>query len=138
MTQLQKRSNIKAFESKILSEKDYQNFLDIIKKEDEKLNDISKTFSDITLETKRILDTIRDKSNDRRRKYGIKDGDEFDVHQNVDHHRDLPYDVTSQLLKSAKEVSIVFRDLFSLEPLCLHSKYQFLQNSCATLLITFI
>lgn len=78
-----------SFEEKLLKESDYKNFLDIIKKEDSKLYDISKQFSELTSETKRILDTIKEKSEDRKKGHGVS-GEE---HQRVDHHKSIPRNI---------------------------------------------
>jgi len=57
-----KKHAISSFEKKLLKEEDYALFIGQIKKEDETLMEISTKFSDLTTEAKRILDTIKSKS----------------------------------------------------------------------------
>jgi hypothetical protein len=61
-SQIDKKQRVLGLEQRILKEEDYRKFLAVVKVEDDKLYDISKTFSDLTSETKRILDTIKQKS----------------------------------------------------------------------------
>lgn len=49
----------------LMREEDYQFFLDKVKNQDNQLYDISLKFSDITKEAKKILDSLKDKSQSR-------------------------------------------------------------------------
>jgi len=49
----------------LLKEEDYMYFLDQVKNQDNQLYDISLKFSDITKEAKKILDSLKDKSDTR-------------------------------------------------------------------------
>jgi len=98
--QLEKKNRVLGLETKLLKTEDYKKFLDVIKDEDKKLYEISKSFSDLTTETKRVLDTIKEKSEGRKKEFGVTED-----HQHVDHHRHLPQDVKQKLLEAATEVN---------------------------------
>lgn len=92
-----------------MKEDDYRALLALMQEEDKKLYDISKQFSDLTTETKRILDTIKDKSTERKKNYNVNDESE----QKVDHHRAIPRNIRSTLdesLKDVKSLHYVFDD----------------------------
>mgnify|MGYP006893775957 CR=1 FL=1 len=55
----------------LLKESDYMNFLRQIKKEDELLYELSQKFTDLTQECKNILDKIKEKSEERKVKFGV-------------------------------------------------------------------
>jgi hypothetical protein len=99
--QMIKKNSVLGLEKKLLKEDDYKNFLEIVKTEDKKLFEISKTFAELTTETKRILDTINEKSDQRKKDHGV----EGEEHQAIDHHRFLPQDVKVGLLDAVKEVN---------------------------------
>lgn len=82
-----------------MKEEDYQFFLDQVKNQDNQLYDISLKFSDITKEAKRILDSLKDKSNSRQEQYGVKDEAKIE-----NHHKTLPREIKEKLLVTAKEV----------------------------------
>jgi hemerythrin superfamily protein len=83
----------------LLTEHDYQVFLDKIKEEDQKLYELSQKFADLTAEAKKILDDIKSKSKDRQQQFGVEG---VDV---KNHHRILPREIKEKLLDTAKEVS---------------------------------
>lgn len=83
----------------MLTEHDYQVFLDKIKEEDQKLYELSQKFADLTAEAKKILDDIKSKSKDRQQQFGVEG---VDV---KNHHRILPREIKEKLLDTAKEVS---------------------------------
>lgn len=56
-------------------------------------------FSDITKEAKRILDSLKDKSNTRQEQYGANDEAKIE-----NHHKTLPREIKEKLLVTAKEV----------------------------------
>lgn len=82
----------------LLKEEDYMYFLDQVKNQDNQLYDISLKFSDITKEAKKILDSLKDKSDTRQEQYGSKE----DKIEN--HHKTLPREIKEKLLVTAKEV----------------------------------
>jgi hypothetical protein len=58
-----------------MKESDYQFFLDTIKGEEKTLKEISQKFFEMTSETKRILDEVREKSDNRKEAHGVKESD---------------------------------------------------------------
>jgi len=79
--QTTKRESIMHLEKILLTENEYNHLLNQVKGEDTTLVEISQKFADLTGETKRILDTIRAKSDARKDAYGIEQGQE-DVRSN--------------------------------------------------------
>ena len=73
--QQQKKNAVMDFESKILHEKDYKEFTGILEKEDKNLYEISNKFSELTKEAKSILDDIRGRSDERKKKFGVENDD---------------------------------------------------------------
>ena len=94
-----KKQHIKQLETILMTEQDYQIFLDKIKEEDQRLYELSQKFADLTSEAKKILDEIKAKSNDRQKQHGVTG---VDV---KNHHRILPREIKEKLLDTAKEVS---------------------------------
>lgn len=84
----------------LLTEPEYQTLLGQVRNEDTTLVEISQKFADLTGETKRILDTIRDKSDKRKETFGIEGGQE-DVRNND--HRQLPKNLMDSLLEAKGE-----------------------------------
>ena len=82
-----------------MTEHDYQVFLDKIKEEDQRLYELSQKFAELTSEAKKVLDEIKDKSQNRQQQHGIEG---VDV---KNHHRILPREIKERLLDTAKEVS---------------------------------
>jgi hypothetical protein len=62
-----KKQHIKQLETILMTEHDYQVFLDKIKEEDQRLYELSQKFADLTTEAKKILDDIKTKSYDRKK-----------------------------------------------------------------------
>ena len=97
------KAEIKTFEQKLLKEEDYLFFLEQVKTQDNVLGELSQKFADITSEAKKILDNIRAKSEDRKQKYGVSDSD-----AGKSYHKDLPRDLMTDLINTAREVGIRF------------------------------
>lgn len=57
-----KKQHIKQLESILMTEHDYQVFLDKIKEEDQRLYELSQKFAELTSEAKKVLDEIKNKS----------------------------------------------------------------------------
>lgn len=95
-----KKDAIKQLEGVLMTEDDYKMFLTEIKKEDNSLVEISQKFADLTHEAKRILDSVKEKS-DKRKKYHEIDDTE-DEKTNM-HHRDLPKDLLDKLQDSVEK-----------------------------------
>jgi hypothetical protein len=98
-TQMTKKSAIQEFEKHLLHEDDYNNFLEVAKEDDKKLYEASVLFADLTKETKRILDTVKGKSDERKKSYGV-DGDDIKAH-----HKPLPKEIKSKLEDTGRDVS---------------------------------
>lgn len=82
-----KRDHIRELEPKLLKEEDYKKFLYYIKKEDEKLYQLSTKFAELTTSAKTILDDLKAKSGERQSSYGIQNGEDS---RNHDQARILP------------------------------------------------
>lgn len=83
-----------------MTEDDYKMFLEQIKKEDNSLVEISQKFADLTHEAKRILDSVKDKSDSRKNFHGIDDQVEETAKH---HHKDLPKDLLDKLQDSVEQ-----------------------------------
>lgn len=59
----------------LLTEVDYRHFLDQVKMQDNKLYDLSAKFAMLTKEAKKILDSLKDKSEDRKKAFGIDENE---------------------------------------------------------------
>ena len=70
-----KKRAVSDFEKILMKDSDYQFFLDEIKKEDGTLKEISQKFFELTAESKRILDEIKEKSTQRKKDFGVEDTD---------------------------------------------------------------
>jgi len=101
--QQHKKTTIQQFETILMKDTDYQEFLNVVKNEDKTLYEISQLFSDLTVEAKRILDDVKGKSDKRKEDFGETAGDKV-----VDHHKALPQEIKEQLLGAAEEVSKLF------------------------------
>jgi hypothetical protein len=70
-----KKRAVSDFEKILMKDTDYQFFLDEVKKEDVTLKEISQKFFELTAESKRILDEIKEKSTQRKKDFGVEDTD---------------------------------------------------------------
>jgi hypothetical protein len=93
-----KKMHIQQLETILMTEHDYQIFLDKIKEEDQRLYELSQKFADLTAEAKKVLDEIKNKSKERQSQHGVEG---VDV---KNHHRILPREIKEKLLDTAKEV----------------------------------
>lgn len=84
-----------------MKEEDYKYFLDEIKKEEVTLKEISQKFYELTTETKRILDDLKDKSTKRKEEHGVAD---TDGHTRSNHHRTFPKPLLDKLTNAIKDV----------------------------------
>lgn len=57
----------------LLTEDDYIHFLNQVKQQDNKLYDLSQKFATLTSEAKKILDSLKEKSENRKKSFGIDD-----------------------------------------------------------------
>ena len=97
-----KKNAIQDFEKVLMKESDYAYFLDEIKKEEVTLKEISQKFYELTSETKRILDEVKDKSTQRKEQHGVKESDGY---TRSNHHRKFPQRVMDKLQGAIKDVS---------------------------------
>ena len=86
----------------LLTEIDYLHFLNQVKEQDNKLYELSKKFADITSEAKKILDSLRDKSESRKKAFGI-DEDKGEYEKVITHHKSLPRELKEKLLSAITE-----------------------------------
>ena len=104
-----KKKAVQDFEKVLMKDSDYQSFLDEIKKEDVTLKEISQKFFELTSESKRILDEIKQKSTDRKAEFGVS---ENDGQTRSNHHKKFPERVMTKLGSAIEDVSTFL--LFSL------------------------
>ncbi len=95
-----KKKAIKDFEKILMKEDDYKFFINHVHNQGKQLYDLSAKFSELTKEAKRILDTIRAKSDQRKSDHGVMEGE-----STPNHHRELPTDVKDKLVNTVKDVS---------------------------------
>lgn len=86
----------------LLTETDYRYFLDRVKQQDNKLYDLSQKFADLTSEAKKILDSLKDKSEERKKSFGIDDS-QGKYEKVTVHHKPLPRELKEKLLSTATE-----------------------------------
>jgi hypothetical protein len=86
------------------------NFLKQVKKEDDMLYEVSQKFTDLTQECKNILDKIKDKSEERKAKYGVSDDDKGSAA--ATHHKPFPPHIKQALSQTTDDVSFSFTILF--------------------------
>lgn len=82
------------------------NFLKQVKKEDDMLYEVSQKFTDLTQECKNILDKIKEKSEERKAKYGVSDDDKDSAA--TTHHKPFPPHIKDALLQTTEDVSFFF------------------------------
>ena len=99
--QQQKKTAIRTLEDVLMTEHDYAHLINTVRNQDNMLYEISQKFTDLTKEAKRILDNIKDKSQQRKQNFGVDDGQE----KPQNHHRPMPQDVKEKLQATTKEVS---------------------------------
>lgn len=87
-----KKDAIKELERLLMTENDYRHFLNNVKAQDKQLIEISQKFSELSREAKRVLDSVKDKSESRKTQHGV----EGDAHYN-EHHKYLPQDLINKL-----------------------------------------
>ena len=95
-----KKSSIRNLERLLIHEDNYRHFLDQLKEQDAQLFDISTKFSELTKEAKRILDTIKEKSEARKQQHGVQEGEKIS-----NHHRSLPKKVKDEVATTLNDVS---------------------------------
>lgn len=93
-----KKHAIEAFEQQLLKDSDYALFIGQIKQEDATLFEISQKFTDLTSEAKRILDSIKGKSDQRKEEKGGENN--F-----IDHHKPFPRDVMTGITDLKTDVT---------------------------------
>jgi hypothetical protein len=109
-----KKQHIKQLETILMTEHDYQIFLDKIKEEDTRLYELSQKFADLTAEAKKVLDEIKNKSKERQIQHGVEG---VDV---KNHHKILPREIKEKLLDTAKDVSIpIHQTIFIRSIICI-------------------
>jgi len=81
------------------------NFLRQIKKEDDMLYELSQKFTDLTQECKNILDKIKDKSEERKTKFGVSDDEKGSLA--TTHHKPFPPHIKDALLQTTEDLSIL-------------------------------
>ena len=81
------------------------NFLRQVKKEDDMLYEVSQKFTDLTQECKNILDKIKDKSEERKAKYGVSDDDKDSAA--TTHHKPFPPHIKDALRQTTEDVSFI-------------------------------
>jgi hypothetical protein len=100
--QQSKRQSIRNLERVLVHEADYQQILAKLKEQDKELYEISVLFAELTKEAKRILDSIKEKSEGRKRELGREE------EQPQNHHRSLPEKVGGALEKASSDVSVAY------------------------------
>ena len=104
-----KKQAIRNFEKVLMKEEDYKFFLQNVHTQAKQLYELSLKFSEITVEAKRILDSLNEKSDERKKNHGVDAGETVE-----NHHRELPPEVKQLLDSTVSEVSSRFLTPFSL------------------------
>lgn len=86
----------------LLTEADYTHFLEQVKQQDNRLYDLSQKFATLTSEAKKILDSLKDKSENRKKSFGI-DESQGQYEKVQTHHKSLPRELKEKLLSTATE-----------------------------------
>lgn len=69
------------------------------------LYEVSQKFTDLTQECKNILDKIKEKSEERKTKYGVSDDDKSSLA--TTHHKPFPPHIKEALLQTTEDLRIL-------------------------------